>query len=109
MPHVRMRSIKESDAAILSDSMVKDLAAIIQTSEDNFTFELVATKFFNKGTEVTSYPFIEVLWFERPQAIQDQCAKFITDKVKDLTRENDVVVVFLTLDKKSYYENGQHF
>lgn len=109
MPHIRMRSMKNANVAKLSATMVKDLAAIINTSEDNFTFEAVSSAFFSSGKETPSYPFIEVLWFSRPQEVQDRCASYICDTVKDLTNEPDVVVVFLDLNKTAYYENGKHF
>ncbi|XGC81580.1 DUF1904 domain-containing protein [Bdellovibrio bacteriovorus] len=109
MPHIRMRSIKNSDVAKLSATMVKNLAAIINTSEDNFTFEAVSSQFFAGGKESASYPFVEVLWFSRPQEVQDRCASYICDTVKDLTNEPDVVVVFVELEKTAYYENGKHF
>ncbi|MFS4460331.1 DUF1904 domain-containing protein [Bdellovibrio sp. HCB2-146] len=109
MPHIRFRALKEDQVCHLSSELSPLLAAAIQTSEDNFTFEHVATQFFTQGKIVESYPFVEVLWFARAQEIQDQCAKIITDKVKSIANAEDVVVVFSVLDKSAYYENGKHF
>jgi hypothetical protein len=58
---------------------------------------------------ISSYPFIEVLWFARSSEIQDHSAKIITEAVKQVTASTDVVVVFFELAKNSYYENGAHF
>ncbi|UOF02918.1 DUF1904 domain-containing protein [Bdellovibrio reynosensis] len=95
--------------AKLSSTMVKDLAAIINTSEDNFTFEVVSSQFFSEGQETASYPFVEVLWFARTQEVQNSCASYICDKVRELTKQPDVVVIFVELNKTAYYENGKHF
>jgi len=109
MPHIRMRAMQESQVKEVSRGLVEELAQALGTAEDNFTLELVPSVFFQKGLLIDSYPFVEVLWFERSQEIQDHCAKIITEKVKAATRAEDVVVVFQVLPRFSYYENGRHF
>ncbi|WP_413288153.1 DUF1904 domain-containing protein [Bdellovibrio sp. HCB337] len=109
MPHIRFRALQSQQVRQLSQELSPVLASAIQTSEDNFTFELIQTQFFSQGQETTSYPFVEVLWFARSQDVQDRCALIITEKVKTLTKAEDVVVVFSTLEKTAYYENGKHF
>ncbi|WII71020.1 DUF1904 domain-containing protein [Bdellovibrio sp. 22V] len=109
MPHLRFRATSAAEVRELSSSLPKELAAAMQTSEDNFTFELVNTQYFASGQETPSYPFVEVLWFERPQEVQDRCAVIITEKVNALGAYEDVVVVFQVLPKASYYENARHF
>jgi len=109
MPHIRFRAIKEDHVEKLSALLCKDLANAMETSEDNFTFELIETQFFAQGKKVESYPFVEVSWFARSQEIQDLSAKIITEKVKTLAGYEDVIVVFQALPKTNYYENGEHF
>ncbi|WP_413569585.1 DUF1904 domain-containing protein [Bdellovibrio sp. HCB117] len=109
MPHIRMRAIKTEVVSQMSFELPKILAAEMSTSEDNFTFEAVATQFFNMGKADASYPFIEVLWFARSQEVQNRCAEIITKKVKEAMKCDDVVVVFQVLEKTAYYENGKHF
>jgi hypothetical protein len=109
MPHLRFRSLESKNIAALSASLPSQLAAIMQTSEDNFTFEAVATQYFNQGQPTESYPFVEVLWFARSQQIQDESARIITDAIKILIVATDVVVVFQVLNPTAYYENGEHF
>ncbi|WP_253715995.1 DUF1904 domain-containing protein [Bdellovibrio bacteriovorus] len=109
MPHIRMRALKKEHVQNLSEILVKDLAKTIGTAEDNFTFEWIGSEFFSGGKATPSYPFVEVLWFARSQEVQDQTAALITQKVKTETQAQDVVVVFQTLDKAAYYENGEHF
>lgn len=109
MPHIRMRALEENQVAKLSSLLCKELATTANTSEDHFTFELVKTTFFFDGKAVKSFPFVEVLWFDRPQTVQDTCAKIITSHVKEVAGSEDVIVVFSKLTKDSYYENGEHF
>lgn len=110
MPHIRMRALSEDHVAKLSGILAQDLAAAANTPEDNFTFERIDTQFFLKGKATKSFPFIEVLWFARPQEDKNACARIITEHVKELVgKEEDVVVVFKELAKESYYENGKHF
>lgn len=109
MPHLRIRSLDSDQVAKLSTSLVAELAEITGAPADNFTLELVQTQFFQGGEVVASFPFVEVLWFQRPQAMQDACAVLITKRVKDVVPEQDVVVVFTELAKDGYYENGKHF
>jgi hypothetical protein len=104
-----MRAIDEKQAASLSASLVQELASLVMSSVDNFTFELISTTFFEKGSVSKGYPFIEVLWFARSQEIQDACAQFITSEVKKLLPGEDVAVVFTVLNPSAYYENSKSF
>lgn len=108
MPHIRFRALQSEHVSTLSKNLVKELASIIKTSEDNFTFELVQTQFFIQGQATSGYPFVEVLWFERTPEIQQQVANLITENIKKLI-DTDVAVVFQPLLQKNYFENGQHF
>ncbi|UYL09522.1 DUF1904 domain-containing protein [Bdellovibrio sp. SKB1291214] len=109
MPHLRFRGLKEDQVASLSQTLVKDLAAAIETGEDNFSFELIGSHYFSKGQPGGAYPFVEVLWFKRSQEIQDKSALIITEQVKKLCPQDDVAVIFVPLEKNAYYENGSHF
>lgn len=103
MPHIRMRALSQEQAQKLSTTLVKGLSDLTKSPIDNFTLELVSTQYFTD-----SYPFVEVLWFSRPQEMQDQCAKFITEQIKAID-SRDVTVVFQILTATAYYENGKHF
>lgn len=109
MPHIRIRSLEKHLVEKLSLTLTSELAEALSTSEDNFTIELVSSEFFIEGKAILSYPFVEVLWFDRPQSIKDQCAKIITNQIRRLTNAEDIVVVFRNLNKESYYENLSHF
>lgn len=109
MPHLRFREIDESIVSQLSLELPPLLAPVMTTSEDNFTFEKIETVFYSFGRQQKSYPFVEVLWFQRSQEVQNETANIISQKVQMLTGQADVVVVFIPIPKNSYYENGNHF
>lgn len=109
MPHLRFRSISKVTVQSLSLTLPPELAPLMQTSEDNFTFEWLEGQFYSHGQPTLGDPFIEVWWFERSEVIREQAAQIITAKIKALLPDRDVVVVFLALAPSHYYENGVHF
>lgn len=109
MPHIRLRGLSSEQITNLNVPLIKELSAITESPENHFTFEHVQTNFFVEGKLSKGEPFIEVLWFARDQQVQDACAKVITNKIKMLTPDKDVTVIFIELSKISYYENGEHF
>ena len=109
MPHLRIRAVDLEHVRALSETLAPELATAMNTEIDNFTFEAIPTEFFFNGHAANGYPFVEVLWFARPQAVQDYSARIITQQIKQLTQAPDVVVVFVALSRESYYENGEHF
>lgn len=109
MPHIRIRSLSETAVQNLSLELPKELSTLMQTTIDNFSVELVATKFFKVGQLAEGDPMVEVLWFDRGQEIQNQSALKITEVVQKQTRAEYISVVFTALSKENYYENGQHF
>lgn len=109
VPHIRIRSVSEKNVQALSKKLPKDLAKAMETTEDNFSFELISTKYFSNGKAKKSYPYIEVHWFERTQEIKQRSANIITDLVRSLTKAEDIAVVFTPIQKSDYFENGKSF
>lgn len=109
MPHLRFRSLSTDQVQSLSRSLPSELAEAMETTPDNFTFELIGTQYFQDGQKFASYPFVEVLWFARNKSAKEKSAKIITDQVKALTKAQDIAVIFIPIEKHDYYENGQSF
>jgi phenylpyruvate tautomerase PptA (4-oxalocrotonate tautomerase family) len=112
MPHLRIRALPDSAVKELSLSLPEALAKILNTSEDNFTVEKIATTFYRSGealTEGLSDPMVEFLWFERGVDVRDAAAKKVTELVSRHTKSQFIAVVFFDLPKESYYENGVKF
>ena len=109
MPHLRFRSVTKEVVEKLSSEINQPLAEMISTSADNFTFEWIASEFYFNQKPIVSYPFVEVLWFPRSQEVAQKVSQYLTEVLKKQTAAEDVVVVFINLDPKMYFENGKSF
>lgn len=112
MPHLRFRALSESAVQELSVSLPPELAKILNTPEDNFTVEKIATTFYRQGRAILDAqadPMIEFLWFDRGAEVRDGAAKKVTELVRPHTKSEYIAVVFHSLSKDHYYENGTHF
>lgn len=109
MPHLRFRSIAKDVVQKMSAEIQQPLAQLISTAEDNFTFEWISSEFFSSQKQIQSYPFVEVLWFPRNSEIAQKVAEYLTDEIKKQTSCEDVVIVFMDLNPKMYFENGKAF
>lgn len=112
MPHIRIRALSESAVKELSISLPPELAKIMNTSEDNFSVEKLGTTFYRQGEVVAdgqADPMIEISWFDRGVEIRDAAAKKVTELVRPHTKSEYIAVVFQSLPKDHYYENGVPF
>ncbi|MGL4751168.1 MAG: DUF1904 family protein, partial [Aeromonadaceae bacterium] len=74
MPHLRFRGIEREALMQLSGPLVEQLSALTGAPVAHFTIERVQTEFIISGEAVAGYPFVELMWFDRGQAVQDQAA-----------------------------------
>lgn len=112
MPHLRIRSLNETAVKALSVTLPRELSKILNTPEDNFTVEKIATTFYRQGTAITEEqgdPMIEFLWFERGAEVRDAAAKKVTGLVRGHTASEYIAVVFINIPKDNYFENGKSF
>ncbi|USK42011.1 DUF1904 family protein [Cytobacillus oceanisediminis] len=108
MPHLYIRGISVDQTKEISTQLVKDLARLCECGEDNFTLEVLNSTFVFDINEVPAYPFIEVKWFDRGKAIQNQFAGIISKYVRSLGVP-EVEVAFSAFLEADYYLNGKSF
>jgi phenylpyruvate tautomerase PptA (4-oxalocrotonate tautomerase family) len=108
MPHLYIRGISVDQTKEISTQLVKDLARLCECGEDNFTLEVLNSTFVFDKNEVPAYPFIEVKWFDRDKAIQNQFAGIISKYVRSLGVP-EVEVAFSAFLEADYYLNGKSF
>lgn len=108
MPQIKIRGIEKEHICKISKDMVDQLEDIIGCPRNYFTVELISSTFISDGEIVKGYPFIEVLWFDRGQEIQDKTAMSITKLVHSVGYAN-VDIIFNAVAETDYYENGEHF
>lgn len=109
MPHIRIRGLQNEEVRGLSRTLLARCAEVVGCPEDWFTLEAAPTSFFFGGQEVKGGPIVECWWFHRPQVLCDRVAALITDVLRPLAEDRNVVVIFVTMEKTAYYEDGKHF
>ncbi|MGE5627603.1 MAG: DUF1904 domain-containing protein [Solirubrobacterales bacterium] len=108
MPQIKIRGVELKDVCSLSTNLINDLEKIVNCPRNYFTIEQLPSTFIMDGNVVTSYPFVEVVWFDRGQEVQDKAADAITKSIQR-AGYNNVDVVFIAVKQNDYYENGEHF
>ncbi|MFC0271766.1 DUF1904 family protein [Metabacillus herbersteinensis] len=108
MPHLMIRGISVEQVKEISTPLVQELARLCKCETDTFTLEIVNSTFILDQNEVPGYPFIEVKWFERGQAIQDHFTQLVTKHVLSLGIP-EVEVAFTAFLESAYYYNGKSF
>lgn len=106
MPQLLIRGIKPDDICTISKPLIEELAKICDCDTDNFMLECLHTTSIFNGEVVETFPFIEVAWFERGQAVRDQFAAAVTRHVRALDIP-EVEVAFRVFREDSYYINGE--
>ncbi|MBN1971213.1 MAG: DUF1904 family protein [Candidatus Delongbacteria bacterium] len=122
MPHITFKGISVEDVRELSTKLIDDMSYFLETPRDYFTLEVIENTFIYDGKiGLNKYPIIYVEWFDRGQDAKDNCARIITTLVKrqiekstihhqtNISDENCISVIFKSLQKDSYYDNGEHY
>lgn len=108
MPALKLKAIDENKALSISKQLIDELQELIQCPREYFSIELVKSKFIMDGMFVEGPQMVDVFWFDRGQEVQDKAAKIITKHINSIGYKN-VDIIFHSLDKDKYYENGEHF
>jgi hypothetical protein len=108
MPALKLKSIDENKAISISKQLIDELQELIQCPREYFSIELVQSKFIMDGMFVEGPQMVDVSWFDRGQEVQDKAAKIITKHINSIGYKN-VDIIFHSLEKDKYYENGEHF
>ncbi|ABO91238.1 MULTISPECIES: DUF1904 family protein [Aeromonas] len=110
MPHLRFRAVSVDTLQQISTPLLAELCALTGGKPEFVTLECVDSSWVRNGAIEAGFPFVELVWFERPQAMQDAAAALITRHLKAVLGEQTYVVVqVLPIVKSHYYSNGQHY
>lgn len=108
MPHLLIRGVSPEQLRGISAPLVRDLADVCQCPEDYILLECLHTTAVYAGEFVSSYPFVEVNWFDRGREVRDRAAARIDHHIRS-TGVEEVEIAFRCYEKESYYANGQSF
>lgn len=107
MPQLLFRGVPADQLMSISEALSEELADICECGTDNFTMESLHTTAILGGlTANQAYPFVEVGWFERGQAVRDRFAEAVTAYLSRIGVD-EVEVAFRTYREDSYYINGK--
>ncbi len=110
MPHLRFRAVSIDTLQQISTPLLAELCALTGGKPESVTLECIPSTQVRDGVIEAGSPFVELVWFERPQAMQDAAAALITRHLKAALGEQTYVVVqVLPIVKSCYYSNGQHY
>ncbi len=106
MPQLLVRGVSVAQMCAISQPLIEQLAAICECGTDNFIVEVMHSTAIQDGQVVASFPFIEIAWFERGEAVRNRFAQTVTEHVRALGIA-EVEVAFVTYREDSYYINGE--
>lgn len=110
MPHIRFRAVSVDTLQRISTPLLAELCTLTGGKPEFVTLECVDSIRVRDGAIEAGFPFVELVWFERPQEMQDVAAALITRHLKAVLGEQTYVVVqVLPIVKSHYYSNGQHY
>ncbi|CVK20311.1 MULTISPECIES: DUF1904 family protein [Sporomusa] len=108
MPQLIIKGMNIETIKQLSKPLVDELTQIIGCPREYFTIEAVQSVFIQDGQEQPITPFVQVNWFDRGQAVQDQVAQAICRQAQR-AGSPQVETFFVVLEESRYYENDRHY
>ncbi|MBO9600653.1 MAG: DUF1904 family protein [Cohnella sp.] len=107
MPHLLIRGVDPDRLASVSEAMVGELAEIFDCPPDHILLECMHTTAVFAGARVASYPFVEVVWFERGMTTRDAAAACIDRHLRVSLGIDEMEIAFRVYTPEAYYSNGQ--
>lgn len=108
MPQIIVRGMQVEDVKQLSYTLPAALSRVIGCPEEHIILEYWPTKQVRQGEFVEGDPLIQVNWFDRDEAVQDETAAVIEQQIRTIGY-SQVEIYFVILAARKYYENGQHY
>ncbi|KAF0196022.1 MAG: 23S rRNA pseudouridine synthase D [Bacillota bacterium] len=107
MPQLRFHAFPVEKVKALSMPLSTELSTLTGVPREYFTLECLHSTFISEGQETPGDPFIEVYCFDRGAEMFDKMSEAITQHVHSVGI-SEVGVAFILLERRRYYENGQH-
>lgn len=107
MPHLTIRNVEKKEITSSVKELSRKLTEIVGCPEDWITISYIENSYtYIAGEDMTNQNvFVEIKWFERPQDVKIKVQKLVNDTfAKD---DRDIMIIFETLTKENYFENGE--
>ena len=79
MPQLILKGIRAEKVQQLAPQLIETISRLVDCPEDWVTVELCESKFYDKNGPTEQYPILQVWWYQRPLAVQNQVAKELSD------------------------------
>ena len=108
MPRITTYSINPSIVKKAAQAIAVEVSKLIAIPQEYVVIQVNQDIFLQGENQVEGEPFVEVSLFDRGQEKEDEVARIIT---RELNRAGcPAVDIYLTrLEKRRYFENGEHF
>lgn len=108
MPRLTTYGINSKIVKKVCCPLADDLAHLLGIPREYIAFRVNQDLFIQDGEEVQGDPFVEVCLFDRGQEKEDEIAKIVTKHFR--AQGCEAIDVYLTrLERRRYFENGEHF
>lgn len=108
MPRLTTYGLEVELVKKVSQPLATELAQLFGIPRELIALQVNQDLFIQDGQEQKGSPFLELCLFDRGQEKEDQAVQLITKHFKE--QGCPELDVYLTkLERRRYYENGQHF
>lgn len=108
MPHLTFRGLRKKELLKISGALAESLAKAIGCEKSIIALDHLKVTTVLDGEEIRGQPFVEVVWFDRGQAVRDAVAALIAEHLAPFGYD-EVDVWFTAPPRDSYYTNGKHY
>jgi len=108
MPRLIFKGMATADVQKISKPLIDELEKLLECPRQYFSLEVCQSDFVFDGEIIQPLAVTEIYWFDRGLEHQDLTAKIVTKYMKQITN-GDADVIFHKLERRNYYENGEHF
>lgn len=109
MPFIRVNGLESAQVETISGVLTPKLSKVIGCPEDWICFAAQGP-LFGSGTRLGTDVYVHVEWFPRETAVQDEVARVMTQELQAFAPGVETIaVVFVALEKETFYENGSHY
>ncbi|MGL5788020.1 MAG: DUF1904 family protein [Bacteroidales bacterium] len=108
MPTFRFHGTDAKRLALVSTDMHERLCELYKVPVDYITIEVIHSTFLLQGSEVKSYPLVEVVAFKRPDELEDSVAETVHTALCNAGYEESELY-FKYMEERHYYGNGEHY
>lgn len=108
MPHIYFRGVSVETVRAAGPALEEELSAIIGCERSDLMLEILHTTCVAGGELASSYPFVEIAWFERGREVRDAAARCV-DRLLREQGVPEVEVAFRVYRPAAYYAGGEPF